>query len=227
MQLEEFLNRVRGRLIVSCQALHGTPMDDPYVIRAVAQSVELAGACALRINGPENVRAVRQACSVPIVGINKTEDRTQVYITPTFDLAAQVAAAGADVVAVQATEPRRGKCDPLDELVNRIHAEFGLPVVADVSNVAEGEAAIAAGADIVASTLAGYVGNGQCSDGPDVQLVRELAALGRPVIAEGKYHTPQQVLRALDAGATSVVVGTAITMPDRITRWFVNALDAR
>ena len=39
-----------------------------------------------------------------------------------------------------------------------------------------------------------------------------------PVIAEGRYSTPDDVAAAFDAGAFAVVVGTAITDPTALTR---------
>lgn len=229
MLLEDFLKAVKGRLIVSCQALHGSPMDDPHVIAAVARSVELAGAAGLRANGAANIAAVRRVCTVPIIGINKAADRTKVYITPTLASAREVVLAGADVVAVQATEPRVGECDPLPELIRGIHEELGVPVMADVATLREAEIALEAGADIVAGTLSGYTcGSSRGTpDGPDLELVREMVSLGAPVIAEGRYKTPEQVIQALELGAVSVVVGTAITMPDRIAQRFVEALARR
>ena len=50
------------------------------------------------------------------------------------------------------------------------------------------------------------------------------AGLGKPLIAEGRIHTPEQARQALDAGAFAVVVGTAITHPATISGWFAAAL---
>ncbi|MNT80920.1 putative N-acetylmannosamine-6-phosphate 2-epimerase [compost metagenome] len=53
-------------------------------------------------------------------------------------------------------------------------------------------------------------------------LLEALASrLATPVIAEGRYNTPDLVRRAFDAGAHAVVVGTMITNPREITRNFV------
>ncbi|MGE5623909.1 MAG: N-acetylmannosamine-6-phosphate 2-epimerase [Methanocella sp.] len=225
VRFAEFREAVQGRLIVSCQALPGTPMADPAVIAAVARSVELAGAAALRLAGAENIAAVRPGSTLPIIGIYKTPDRSQVYITPDFASAQAVVAAGADVVALQATEPRTANCDPLPELIARIHAELGVPVMADVATLAEGRLAMAAGADLVATTLSGYTPTSLHCEDPDLDLVSALASAGFPVIAEGRYRTPEQVTEALRRGAFAVVVGTFITMPDRITRYFLSRLE--
>lgn len=225
MLANEFCQSVKNRLIVSCQALPGTPLNEPRIIAAIARSVELGGASALRLNGAANIREVRRLSTLPVIGIGKGPDRTRIYITPDFSTAKEMVNAGADVVAIQATEPRIGKCDPLPELITQIHSELGVAVIADISTIEEGDLAMAAGADMVATTLSGYAPQSSRQEGPDLELVRTLAAKGYPVIAEGRYRTPEQVVQALNYGAVSVVVGTAITMPDRLTKCFISYLD--
>jgi putative N-acetylmannosamine-6-phosphate epimerase len=70
----------------------------------------------------------------------------------------------------------------------------------------------------VATTLSGYTG-GDTPDGPDLALVASLTQeLDIPVLAEGRYTTQEEVWAALGAGAFAVVVGTAITDPEALTR---------
>lgn len=226
VQIQDFINQVRGKLIVSCQALPGTPLDDPYILAAIAKAVEIGGAAALRADGAKNIAAMRRVTELPIIGIRKTENRQETYITPRFEHAQEVAEAGADLIALQATNPRLDNCPPLSILIARIHSELGLGVMADISTVAEAEEAMAAGADLVATTLSGYTPHTAHRETPDLELVYELARRGIPVIAEGCYHTPQQVVKALENGAIAVVAGTAITMPDRITRLFVSHIES-
>ncbi len=217
--------RIRGRLVVSCQALPGSPLRRPAIIAALAQCAERGGAAGVRVDGPDDVAAVRRAVGVPIIGIYKTPGASPVYITPTFESAQAVARAGADIVAVQATRERDEHGMPLVALIARIHAECGVPVMADVSTVEEGLAAAAAGADLVATTMAGYTPHSRKIPGPDLELVRDLARRGPvPVVAEGRIHTPEDAAAALRAGAWAVVVGRAITMPEAITERFVRAL---
>jgi N-acylglucosamine-6-phosphate 2-epimerase len=220
--------RLHGRLIVSCQAPPESPLHHAAMIAALAQCAERGGAGGVRIDGPENVTAVRRAVAVPIIGIYKIPGPSPVYITPTFEAARDVARAGADVVAVQATRERDGSGLPLADLVARIHADCGIAVMADVSTLDEGLGAAAAGADLVATTMAGYTPHSRRLAGPDLDLVRELA--GRcpvPVVAEGRITTPEEAVSALRAGAWAVVVGRAITMPEAITARFVEALGGR
>jgi putative N-acetylmannosamine-6-phosphate epimerase len=219
------IDRLRGRLIVSCQAPADSPLHRPEIIAALAQCAERGGAGGVRVDGPEDIAVVRQIAGVPIIGIYKVEGAAPIYITPTFERAQLIARAGADIVAVQATRERGNTDTPLGQLIARIHAECGLPVMADVSTTDEGLAAAEAGADLVATTMAGYTPHSRATDGQDLDLVRELAKrCPVPVVAEGRMQTPEDAAAALRAGAWAVVVGRAITDPQTITRRFAEAL---
>ena len=225
MQVRDFVTQVKGKLIVSCQALPETPLDDPQILAAIAKSVELGGASGLRAQGARNIFAIRKISKLPIIGLHKTLNRNETFITPRFEYAQAIAAAGADIIALQATHPRLGDCDDLPTLISKIHTQLGLGVIADISTLIEAENAVQAGADLVATTLSGYTPYTLEREKPDLDLVHNIAKRGIPVIAEGRYHNPKQVLRALDSGALAVVVGTMITMPERITRYFVENID--
>ena len=139
-----------------------------------------------------------------------------------------MADAGADVIAIDATQRPRPAYATLAEYIAAIHAATGLPVMADISTFEEGLAAAEAGADLVSTTMSGYTPYSPTQAGPDLELVRRLAlSLNVPLVAEGRYHTPEQAAEALAAGATTVVVGGAITRPQEITRRFTQALRAQ
>jgi N-acylglucosamine-6-phosphate 2-epimerase len=221
------LARLRGGLIVSCQARPGSPLRDVGMIAALAQCAERGGAAGVRIDGPDDIAAVRRTVAIPIIGIQKIAGGP-VYITPTFDAARQVVRAGADIVAIQATRERAGTPHPLAPLISRVHEELAVPVMADVSTLDEGLQAAEAGADLVATTMSGYTPHSPSPAGPDLALVRELAGrLSTPIVAEGRISTPEEAGAALHAGAWAVVVGRAITMPEAITERFVKALSGR
>jgi len=221
-------HRLRGGLIVSCQALPDSPLRDPRIIAALARCAERGGAAGVRIDGPEDIAAVHRAVTVPIIGLYKVARDRRVYITPTFEEARAIARAGADLIALQATRERDTDrdADPLADLIARIHAECGIPVMADVSTLDEGLGAAASGADVVATTMAGYTPHSRQMSGPDLDLIRELAGtLAVPIVAEGRITTPEEAATARRAGAFAVVVGRAITMPEIITARFVSAVD--
>lgn len=212
-----------GGLVVSCQALPGEPLYGSVFMAAMAQSAEQGGAVAVRVNGPDDVAAVRAAVGVPVIGLWK-DGSDGVYITPTLRHALEIAGAGADVVALDATaRPRRDGLD-LASTIAAVH-EAGALVMADVSTTAEGVAAAAAGADLVATTLSGYTPDSPAQQGPDLTLIAELAAVcAAPVVAEGRIGSPGQAAAARAAGAHCVVVGGAITRPADLTRRFAAAV---
>lgn len=177
------------------------------------------------VGGIADVQAVADAVPVPVIGLTK-RGTSGVFITPTAEDALTVLAAGATVVATDGTGRPRPDGAPLQVTIDAVHAAGGL-VMADVSTTAEGIAAAAAGADLIATTLSGYTPYTPAPEGPDLALVKALtAALPEAlVVAEGRYHRPGHVRAALDAGAAAVVVGTAITDPAWITGTFAAATD--
>ncbi|TCC52861.1 putative N-acetylmannosamine-6-phosphate 2-epimerase [Kribbella capetownensis] len=213
-----------GTLVVSCQAGPGNPFYSPEAMALMARAAEAGGAGAIRANGALDVAAIRAVTDLPIIGLNKLGDPAGVFITPTYDSAVGVAEAGADLIALDGTTRPRPDGQRLDQQIARIHEELGVPVLADVDSVDAGLAARAAGADLVATTLSGYT-NGTPPTGPDVELVRQLAAkLDCPIVAEGRIRTPAHVRAVCDAGAYAVVVGHAITNPMDITARLVEAI---
>jgi putative N-acetylmannosamine-6-phosphate epimerase/predicted NBD/HSP70 family sugar kinase len=214
----------RGNLIVSCQAPEGTALGSPGTLARIAKAAVDGGAVGVRANGPDDVAAIRAVVNVPIIGIAKLiQPDGKVLITPSFESARELVAAGADAIALDCTA-RGQRFGALGRLA-RIREEFGVPVLADIATVEEARAAQAAGADFVLTTLRGYTPETRHIREFDVQFVRELASeLKTPVIAEGRIGTPQQAASALEAGAFAVIVGTAITRPDAIVRHFVGRM---
>ena len=225
MNANAFLAAVKGKLIVSCQALEDEPLHGAEVMAKMALAAQMGGAAAIRANGPADIRAIKKAVDLPVIGLYKRGNRG-VYITPTFDDAAEIAEAGADVIALDCTNRPRPDGVPLGELLERIQRELRRPAFADVSTLAEAQGAAALGAAMTAPTLYGYTEDGLAQSGPDFELLaRMIETLRIPVIAEGRVHTPEQARRALDMGAWAVVVGSAITRPRTITARFVASLE--
>lgn len=227
-QVARLVQQVSGQLIVSCQALPDEPLFGSEIMARLAIAAREGGAQGIRANTPADIRAIRAVVDLPLIGLYKEAlPDYPVYITPTLDHAAAVAEAGADIIAIDATDRPRPSPGSLTDFIAAIHGATDRPVLADVATVEEGLAAEAAGADLVSTTMAGYTAASPAQPGPDLDLVRQLVArLTVPVLAEGRYQLPQQVRQALAYGATAVVVGGAITRPQQITRWFVEALGA-
>jgi len=214
-------------LIVSCQAGPQEPLHGAVFMAAMARAAVAGGAVAIRAGGPADVTAIRDAVAVPLIGCYKANlPGLDVQITPTLDHARQIRAAGADLIALDATNrPRPGGVTAAG-LIASVQAATDCPVIADVATLDEGVAAAEAGADVVATTLAGYTDHEPVRNGPDFELIRQLAAiLPVPLIAEGRIATPEQARRALDLGAYAVVIGAAITRPQWITKRFVMGLN--
>lgn len=212
------LSGLENCLIVSCQPVSGGPLDRPEIVAAFALAAEAGGARALRIEGLANIRAVRKVTCLPIIGLIKRIDpATPVIITATAADVRDLAEAGSDIIAFDATL-RAGRLAPVASLVAAARAA-GCLSMADSATFADAEAAREAGADVVGTTLSGYT-DGAVPQDPDIDLVRRCASLSVPVFAEGRYRTTRDVRAARAAGAFAVVVGSAITRPEHITDWF-------
>lgn len=221
------IGSLRKGLIVSCQAKPGSPLRNSLVMAAMAQAAELGGAVGIRANGEEDVSAICARVKLPVIGINKiVHAGYDVFITPTLESARQVVNAGADIIAMDATLRERPDHLSTVEAIKLYKRELGCLIMADISTLEEGLAAADAGADIVATTLSGYTPYSRQQEAPDFLLIAELAArIQTPIIAEGRMASPDDARHALELGARAVVIGTAITAIDWVTRRYVNALN--
>jgi N-acylglucosamine-6-phosphate 2-epimerase len=224
-KLANFISKVKGELIVSCQATPQEALFGSDIMAKMAISAIRGGAKGIRTNTPVDVKAIREAVDVPIIGLYKVVfPGTPVIITATIAHALAIAEAGADVIAIDATF-RLHPEDEVPELIRKIHEQTDCLVMADISSFEEAEAAMISGADVVSTTLSGYTDYTPKLDGPDLELVKEIASkLSVPVFAEGRYHYPDEVAKALEYGATGVIVGGAVTRPKEITERFVRAI---
>jgi N-acylglucosamine-6-phosphate 2-epimerase len=210
---------LKGALIVSVQAPEGSPLRDPQAIAAMAEACLANGAAGVRLESPEHIVAVRRRCpQALIVGLwKRTWPDSPVYITPRWREITAVWGAGADVVALDATERPRPEGEAFEDLVLRAREELGVPLMADVDTVAAGCRAAALGCAWVGTTLYGYTASTSHQQPPAMDLVtalRDALPSSVPVICEGGISTPEQAREALSRGADLVVVGTAITGVD-------------
>jgi N-acylglucosamine-6-phosphate 2-epimerase len=215
---EELQRMLRGGLIVSCQALEGEALHGSELMARMALAAVQGGAVAIRANSPEDVAAIRAQVSVPVIGLWKRDlPGVDVRITPRLADALALVGAGADLVALDATD-RPHPEGRSEELIAAIIKKTSTPILADVARVAEAVVAVRAGASFAATTLSGYV-ELPTPEEPDIALVGEIAtAIGSDrTIAEGRYRTARHVAAALRAGALAVCVGGAITRPTEIT----------
>lgn len=217
-----------GGLVVSCQALEGNPLRDSERLAYMAKAAEIGGASAIRANGVEDIAAMRRLLTIPIIGINKQKDATgRVVITPTFESARQVVEAGANAIAMDCTFCESNIREDVSVTIRRIHEELDVPVMADISNAEEAAHACAMGADLISTTLTGYMPNvgykPEEKYTPNFALIEDILNDTRitcPVVGEGRFWTPEDLQKGLEMGLYAVVIGKAITNPMAITEYF-------
>lgn len=225
MTLPLFPASLKGKLIVSCQAPPGDPLDSLETLTRIAVSAARGGAGGLRANGGACVEAFRRETGLTVIGIEKRKIVDEVSITPDFASAKALADAGADVIALDCSNARHPSAEPWQQLIARIHSELGKPVLADIATAAEGLAAQAASADAVATTMYGFTPDTAGARTVNWEMIEALSKKLRvPLIVEGHISEPAEVRRALAAGAFAAVVGSAITRPESITARFAKAL---
>lgn len=220
------LQSFKHGLIVSCQALEDEPLYSDDTMARMALAAKEGGAVGIRANTVRDIESIKRKVSLPLIGLWKQDyEDSEVYITPTIREVDAVIRAGADIVAIDATNRYRPYGESLDETVNYIRRNSACLIMADVSTLEEGIHAEQLGIDLVSTTLSGYTDYSRLNKTPDFQLIVELVSrISIPVIAEGRINSPEQASFCLELGAYAVVVGGAITRPQSITRRFVNEL---
>lgn len=224
---QEILERIKGQLIVSCQALPSEPLyvEEKSIMYLMARAAKQAGSPCIRTSSIRDVTAIKEETGLPVIGIIKiVYDGYDSYITPTMKEVDQLYAADADIIALDCTMRKRGDGTSINEFIAQIKEKYPDAILmADISTYEEGINAWKCGVDFVGTTLSGYTDYSPKVDGPDVELLKRLSQnIDIPVIAEGKVHYPDQAVEMLEAGAYAVVVGGAITRPLEIATRFIN-----
>ncbi len=228
MTFEETLASLHGGLIVSCHADEFEDEPQFSAFKYFVRSAIAGGAVGLRIEGPERIQRIRSITKLPIIGfVHGTYENGSPLITPALDDISRLIDAGADIIAIDSTKRKRpGDIDGFI-FFEQARKRYDVPLWADVAGFREGVRAAEMGADVIATTLAGYTPTTSTGDyrTPDYPLIRELASsLTHPVIAEGRIWSPADAVRCLSLGAHAVVVGSAITRPQIITQMFVSEI---
>ena len=218
--LIELLDRLREcPLIASVQATDGSPVDEPSILTRLAQASMQEGVTVLRLQGTENIKAIRSATGAPTIGlVKRSYDDSEIYISATRHEVKELLACQVDVIALDGTRRNRPQNQSLEELIQLAHQD-GVGVLADIDSVESAEYAISCGADMVSTTLSGYTREHPSTPGPDLNLVRKLVqSVTVPVFAEGRYSEHWQIEAALRIGAVGVIVGGALNDPIKTTR---------
>jgi N-acylglucosamine-6-phosphate 2-epimerase len=208
---------------------HDDPIYTPDMVVKMAEAAEWAGAVAIRANSPEQIKAIKEAVSLPVIGLWKVwHDDTDVFITPTMREVEAIIEAGADIVAMDCTAQTTHEGTIAWELMDQVRAAHPeMPLFADVSDYDEAIHAAEHGADIVAPTLYGYTAATGNIESANYRLLADVCrAVGDKayVMEEGHIYTPEDAMKCVFLGAHAVVVGSAITRPHLTAKRFVDLL---
>lgn len=230
--MKTVLDNLKGKLVVSCQALENEPLHSPFIMSRMALAAAQGGAAAIRANSVVDIEAIKQQVSLPVIGIIKRDyPESEVFITATMKEVDELMAVAPEIIALDATAREHPGGESLETLVMRIRSRYpSVLLMADISTVDEAVTAQALGFDCVGTTLYGYTAETAGHSLPENDcafLKAVLTAVTVPVVAEGNVDTPERAARCLALGAHMVVVGGAITRPQQITERFMAAISAQ
>jgi len=227
--MDKKLEQLKGKLIVSCQALSHEPLHSSFIMGRMALAAKQGGAFGIRANTKEDIEEIQKTVDLPIIGIVKRDyEDSEIYITPTMREIEELMEVKPEIIALDATNAKRPGGMSLEEFFKQIKNKYPQQLLmADCSTVEEAVFADKLGFDFIGTTLVGYTkqSKGDKIEENDFEIIREiLARVSHPVIAEGNINTPEKVKRVIELGSYSVVVGSAITRPQLITKTFSQVL---
>ena len=227
--MDKRVESLKGRLIVSCQALPEEPLHSSYIMGRMAVAAKMGGAAGIRANTMEDIRQIQEETNLPIIGIVKRDyENSQVYITPTMKEIRELMEVRPEIIAMDATGALRPQGRSLEDFFSEVKEQYPDQLfMADCSTIEEAIRADVLGFDFIGTTMVGYTpqSTGLKIENNDFEIIREiLADVKHPVVAEGNINTPEKARRVIELGCYSVVVGSIITRPQLITKSFADAL---
>jgi N-acylglucosamine-6-phosphate 2-epimerase len=220
-------DKIHKGLIVSCQSDVGDPFDSPEYTALFAKTAVMGGARGIRARGKESIEKILTVVDVPVIGLTKSQfEDGWVRISGSFGEVEELVESRCHIIAVDGTFRKREDLSG-PEFIQELKKRYDCIIMADISTYSEGIACADYGADCVSSTLSGYTPDTQFypKDEPDYNLVAKLSReITIPIIAEGKINHPKFAKHMIEYGAWAVVVGTAITRPRVITKWFCDEI---
>ena len=230
MSINEKIENLKGKLIVSCQALPNEPLHSPFIMGRMALAAKIGGASGIRANTKEDIAEIQTQVDLPIIGIVKRDyEDSEIYITPTMKEIDELMEVKPEIIAMDATISTRPEGKTLDEFFHKVKKKYPEQLfMADCSTIEEALYADELGFDFIGTTMVGYTkqSEGDKIEENDFEILREIVSkVNHKVIAEGNINTPEKARRVLKLGVYSVVVGSIITRPQLITKSFVEAIE--
>ena len=230
MSINEKIENLKGKLIVSCQALPNEPLHSPFIMGRMALAAKIGGASGIRANTKEDIAEIQTQVDLPIIGIVKRDyEDSEIYITPTMKEIDELMEVKPEIIAMDVTISTRPEGKTLDEFFHKVKKKYPEQLfMADCSTIEEALYADELGFDFIGTTMVGYTkqSEGDKIEENDFEILREIVSkVNHKVIAEGNINTPEKARRVLKLGAYSVVVGSIITRPQLITKSFVEAIE--
>lgn len=227
--MNEKVEALKGKLIVSCQALENEPLHSSFIMGRMALVAKEGGAMGIRANTKEDIKEIQANVDLPIIGIVKRNyEGSSVYITPTMKEVDELMEVGPEIIAVDATGALRPGNVTLDDFFYSIKEKYpNQLLMADCSTIDEAVHADELGFDFIGTTMVGYTDQSKNDkiEANDFEILRVIhSKVKNRIIAEGNINTPEKIKRVIELGAFCVVVGSAITRPQLITKNFVDAL---
>lgn len=227
--INQKIEQLRGKLIVSCQALPQEPLHSSFIMGRMALAAQQGGALGIRANTKEDIREIQAQVNLPVIGIVKRDyPDSKIYITPTMLEIQDLMEVKPEIIALDATDALRPGGVTLDVFFRQLKERYPEQLwMADCSTVEEALHADELGFDFIGTTLVGYTeqSRGLKIEAGDFEILRKIIASAKHrVIAEGNINTPEKARRVIELGAFSVVVGSIITRPQLITKSFAEAL---
>lgn len=227
--MNEKVEALKGKLVVSCQALEDEPLHSSFIMGRMALAAKEGGAMGIRANTKEDIKEIQANVDLPIIGIVKRNyEGSKVYITPTMKEVDELMEAAPEIIAVDATGALRPGNVTLEDFFYSIKNKYpNQLLMADCSTVEEAVYADKLGFDFIGTTMVGYTEQSKNDkiEANDFEILREIhSKVKNRIIAEGNINTPEKIKRVIELGAFCAVVGSAITRPQLITKNFVDAL---
>ena len=156
--MNQRIEQLKGKLIVSCQALPHEPLHSSFIMGRMALAAEEGGAVGIRANTKEDIAEIKKMVDLPVIGIVKRDyEDSKIYITPTMKEIDELMEVEPEIIALDATVNVRPEGKTLDEFYKEIREKYpNQLLMADCATVEEAIHADELGFDFIGTTLVGY-----------------------------------------------------------------------